>query len=106
MEEKTIYTLYASPVSKRSLKKLSPPVRTHLKKEIQELATNPLKGKKLEGAYRFLRCLKTRYKATDYRVAYRVHSDAKEIDIIYVSTRENFYEELGHYVRKKLGLII
>ena len=88
------YIVYATPTSQRALRKLPEAVKAHLLGEIKALATHPLQNPSLQGGSRFLRSLHTRFRATDYRIAYEVDQKKREVAIHYVSTRENFYRKL------------
>lgn len=97
------FRLFTSPTGQRSLQKLSPPIRQHLKSEILQLADNPLRGKPLESSQRFLRSLRVVYRGTHYRVAYQVNAREKEIIVHLVGSRENFYKALHHLRPKRLA---
>ena len=50
------------------------------------------------GKYAGLRYLKTVHKGVMYRVVYDISEKSKEVLIIFLGTRENFYKELKGYL--------
>ncbi len=88
------YELFATPAAAKLLKKLPDEVKAHLLSELQILKNSPLAGQQLKGKLRVLRSFHTRYKNSDYRVAYQVREAEQSITIWYVATRENFYRQL------------
>jgi mRNA-degrading endonuclease RelE of RelBE toxin-antitoxin system len=88
------FAIYTTPVGHRTLKKLPPDVRQHVLQQLEGLRINPLAGQKLQGKMRPLRSLHTRYKNSDYRVAYEVKEKEQAIAIWYAASRENFYKQL------------
>lgn len=96
------YQLVTVPATRRVLKKLPRNVRKHLINKVQILVENPHYGEQLEGHWRFLRALHTRYKGTDYRVVYEVDNTTKQIIIRFTASRENFYRRLREMKLKPL----
>lgn len=88
------FDLFTTTIAAKALKKLPPEVKAHLLTELQVLRTKPYTGASLKGRLRMLRSLHTRFKNTDYRVAYRVRDAENAITIWYVGSRENFYRQL------------
>lgn len=88
------FELYTTPSAAKALRKLPGHVKQHLLKELQVLRANPYAGEPLKGKLRRLRSLHTRFKNTDYRVAYQVREPEHAITIWYVASRENFYRQL------------
>lgn len=88
------YTVFTTPSGHRSLRKLSKSAQRHVIQEARKLADEPFIGQQLHGEFRQLRSLHTRFRSTDYRIAYEVHSDQQEVAVHYVGSRENFYKEL------------
>jgi addiction module RelE/StbE family toxin len=79
----------------RSLKKMPPAVHQHIRQKVFALEDNPRCGSPLTGAYRGLWSLHTRFQNTDYRVLYTIDDRQCEVTLIYTSSRENFYREIG-----------
>jgi mRNA-degrading endonuclease RelE of RelBE toxin-antitoxin system len=89
------YAIYSTPSGRRSFEKLPQEVKDYLLKELQGLKVDPLRGEKLKGVFSYLRSLHTRFKATDYRIAYEVIENKFEIVVHYIAARENFYKQLA-----------
>lgn len=89
-----LFVLYTTPIAAKALKKLPKDIKQHLLKELQVLRTQPHTGEQLKGKLRVLRSLHTRYKNTEYRVAYQVQVPEHAITILYVASGENFYRQL------------
>lgn len=88
------YEITITRAAERMLKKLAPPVRKHIAKEAIQLAEAPLTGSQLAGELRGLRCVHSVYRRTDYRIVYHVNAAHKEVTILAVGSRENFYKQL------------
>jgi mRNA-degrading endonuclease RelE of RelBE toxin-antitoxin system len=97
------YQLVTVPSARRSLKKLSLPVRRHILKAIQTLENNPNYGEQLEGQWRFLRSFHTVYRRTHYRIVYEVDKSNKQVIIRFAASRENFYRPLLQLKMKSLS---
>lgn len=74
----------------RALRKLDPQVQRKLKAAIDELATDPERGKPLQFTLKGLRSWRT----GDYRIIYRIVVDRIEILVLAVGHRRDVYERL------------
>ncbi len=97
------YQLVTTPAAAKSIKKLPPLVRSHLKTVCTTLGEKPYLGEKLHGSLKFLYSLHARYKNTDYRVIYEVDETQHTIIIRYAGPRENFYNRLTRLKLKPLS---
>jgi mRNA-degrading endonuclease RelE of RelBE toxin-antitoxin system len=88
------YQLFITSAGQRSLRKLPSDVHKHLFDELQQLKTHPVQGEQLKGKYRFLRSLHTRFNNIEYRAIYQLIEKKREVIILYVATRENFYRNV------------
>jgi mRNA-degrading endonuclease RelE of RelBE toxin-antitoxin system len=79
----------------RVFKKLPPAVQTHVRGKAFTLEDNPRCGSRLTGVFRGLWSLHTRFQDTDYRVLYEIDDRQCEVTLLYTSSRENFYREIG-----------
>lgn len=66
---------------------------------LEQLSINPYLGSLLSSEFHQLRSLKFQSSGVHYRIAYQVVEKKKEIQVIHVGTRENFYKELRRRVR-------
>lgn len=88
------YVLVTTPAGRKSLRKLPKPIQKHLRTVAEQLSSDPLAGSQLQGQT-FLRVLRTRLHATDYRIVYEVNTVAQQIVIHFAASRENFYKQLS-----------
>jgi mRNA-degrading endonuclease RelE of RelBE toxin-antitoxin system len=94
-----LYSLVASPLGSRSLKKLPVGVRNFLIEELDVLKNNPHAGESLRGKLSKFHSFHTRLAGTDYRAIYEINKNIREIVIHYVGTRENIYKEVERKLR-------
>ena len=95
------YAVYLSPVARRQYDKLDTHVRSRIRKELLKLETEPYhKGERLQGIRQGLLYSKIFHSGVQYRAVYDVSDSEKEVLIIFLGTRENFYKELRRYLRK------
>lgn len=94
-----MYQRVITPSAKRSLKKLPHQVRVDLLTATKILETNPLAGEKLSGSLHFLYSFHFKSHNVNYRVAYAVSHDRRQVEVHFADTRENFYEKLRRLFR-------
>jgi mRNA-degrading endonuclease RelE of RelBE toxin-antitoxin system len=75
----------------RFIKKADTPLKEKLKEEILKIRDNPTIGELLTGKLKYLRAHHFNFIRTQYRLAYTVE---KNLIIIAIGTRENFYRDL------------
>ena len=88
------YELRTTKSFERSFKKLPRQVFTHIEKEVFKLESNPESGEPLKGEFKGVYSLHTKLRRTHYRVAYSINNKTHQIDLLYVASRENFYQQL------------
>src|SRR5688500_4394155 len=98
-----MYELFTMPSGQRALRRLDQDVQDHLIKGLQVPRTKPDSSLQLKAQLRFLRALHTRYRNSDYRVAYEVDHKAQSIIAWYAAGRENFYKNLEKKLPQALG---
>jgi len=82
----------------RSLK--LPHIRKEIKSLLFELKDEPYqKGKPLRGLNTELRYIKLSYAGVQYRAVYDIDKKEKEVLIVFIGSRENFYKELRRFIR-------
>lgn len=84
------WTLRYSRGSGRSIRKLDPQVRRRVRKALDELSSNPERGKPLQFRLKGLRSWRT----GDFRIVYRVVADRVEVIVIAVGHRRNVYDRI------------
>ncbi len=92
------HNIFFSNKAGKQYRNLDLHIRNKIKTELQELKDNPWIGLLLSGKYSGLRYIKIIYKRVEYRIVYDISEEKKEILIIFLGTRENFYKELRRYL--------
>ena len=93
-----MFEIILHPAIKRDMKSLPKNIVRRIRQCIADLQTNPYlpnRTEKLSG-YRDVYRLKVHQ---SYRMAYHVDMDARQITIVSVGTRENFYDRVRRRLR-------
>lgn len=88
------YQVFMAPSAHRRFKKFDPPLQQRIKEEAKRLSEDPHRYEELKGPLRGIRSYHFEYTKTQYRIAYRILEDKKEIEIVLVKSRESFYQTL------------
>ena len=92
------YNIFLSSKAEKQYKSLDPHIGSKIKHKLNTLKQNPDKGFNLTGKYTGLKYVKITYKGIGYRVVYDVSDKNKEVLVVFLGTRENFYKELRRYL--------
>ena len=92
------YKVFLSNKAGKQYKKLDSHIRDKIKSSLDRLKKQPHKAFTLSGKYASLRYLKIVHKGVMYRIVYDISEKSKEVLIIFLGTRENFYKELKRYL--------
>jgi len=92
--KKSSYAILFTREAKRNVDKLDPSIRKIIKKAIESLAINPVKGKSLAYDLAGLRSLRT----SDYRIIYRIREKELLIIVIAVGHRREIYKKLKELI--------
>jgi len=92
------YRVFLSNKAGKQYKKLDPYIRDKIKSKLDGLKQHPQKAFTLSGKHAGLRYLKIIHKGVRYRIVYDISDERKEVLIIFLGTRENFYKELRRYL--------
>jgi mRNA interferase RelE/StbE len=87
--------LYAASAAK-SIRKLDPAARKRVRAAVEALATEPARGKPLRLTLRGLRS----WRAGDFRIIYRIHSERIEILVLAVGHRREVYDRIRELVQE------
>ena len=93
--KKTLYRAFFTREAKKKIEKLDPSIKRIIKKAIESLTVNPLKGKPLSYELAGLRSLRT----SDYRIIYRIREKELLIIIVTVGHRKEIYKKLQELVK-------
>lgn len=88
------YQVYMAPSAHRRFKKFDPPLQQRIIEEAKTLSEDPHRYEELRGPLRGIRSYHFNYAKAQYRIAYRILEDKKEIEIVLVKSRESFYQTL------------
>ena len=93
------YELVITGSARKSVKKLPREAREEILGAGKILEKNPFAGEKLSGSLHFLYTFHFRVEKVEYRLAYTIRTDEKQIVIHLAHTRENFYDKLRRLFR-------
>lgn len=94
--KKPLYIVFYTREAKKNIEKLDPSVRKIIKKAIESLTINPIKGKPLAYDLAGLRSLRT----SDYRIIYRIKEEKLVIIVVAVGHRKEIYKKLEELLKK------
>ena len=93
------FDVYLSSRAKKQYKRFDAHIRHKLRSELLELEEDPSeKGSLLQGLSRGLRYIKIFHAGVQYRAVYDISKDKKEVLVIFIGSRENFYKELIRFL--------
>lgn len=93
------YQLFMAPSAHRRYKKFDSGLQQKIKEEAKKLSEDPHMYKELKGSLRGIRSYNFDYSKAQYRIAYRLIEDKKEIEVVLVKNRENFYQALRRAIK-------
>lgn len=94
------YTVVLAPSAHRLYKKLDAALQERIKEEAQKIARSPHIAPPLHPPFQDLRSHHFQFRKTEYRIAYRIREDKRQVEIALVKSRERFYEVLARLMRK------
>jgi len=93
------YDVYLSPRAKKQYKKFDVHIRDKIRTELLDLEEEPYeKGSPLQGVSPCFRYIKIFHAGVQYRAVYDMAKDKKEVLVIFIGSRENFYKELRRFL--------
>ncbi len=93
------YQVFMAPSAHRRYKKFDAGLQQKIKEEAKKLSEDPCIYKELKGPLRGIRSYNFDYSKTQYRIAYRILEDKKEIEVVLVKPREGFYQTLRRIIK-------
>ncbi len=83
----------------KQYEKLDAHIRNKIRTELIELEQNPHeKGNLFQGLRSKLRYIKIIHAGVQYRAVYDIAKDKKEVLVVFIGSRENFYKELRKFL--------
>jgi len=94
------YEIFLAPRAKKQYEKLDPHIREEIATLLSELEDKPYQiGNLLKGLKTELRYIRLSHAGVQYRAVYDIDKKGKEVLIVFLGSRENFYKELGRFIR-------
>ena len=84
------WTVSYSPSAAKAIRKLDDPVRQRVRRAVETLMEDPLRGKPLQLAIKGLRSWRT----GDFRIIYRAVEEHLEIYVVAIGHRRDVYDRL------------
>ena len=92
------YQTFMAPSAHRRYKKFNPLLKKKIKEEANKISEDPHRYEELKGPLKDIRSYHFDYTKTQYRIAYRILEDQKQIEIVLVKSRESFYQTLKRII--------
>ena len=88
-----------APSAHRRYKKFDSGLQQKIKEEAKKLSEDPHSYKELKRPLRGIRSYNFDYSKTQYRIAYQILEDKKEIEVVLVKPRGGFYQTLRRIIK-------
>lgn len=95
------YAVVLAPSAHRLYKKFDPALQDRIKEETQKVARSPYAAPPLHLPFEGLRSHHFQFRNAQYRIAYRIREDQRQVEIVLVKSRERFYEVLARLIRRR-----
>jgi len=93
------YDVYLSSQANKQYKKFDAHIRHKFRTELLELEEHPSeKGNLFQGFSHGLCYIKIFHAGVQYRAVYDIEKNKKEVLVIFIGSRENFYKELRRFL--------
>ena len=89
-----------APSAHRKYKKIPPVLKNKIKEEAEAIACDPYACEELKGPLRGIWSYHFVHNRIEYRIAYRILEHKKEIEVVLVKSRENFYQTLKRVIKR------
>ena len=93
------YEIFMARSAHRKYKRFPPNLQERIKEESEIVGNNPYACGQLKDPLRSIRCYHFVQNSIEYRIAYRILEEKKEIEIVLVKSRENFYQTLRRVIK-------
>jgi len=90
--------IFQSPTFYRFVKKIEKRFKAEIDKQVKIIEADPEIGEQKKGDLQEIRVQKFKFSNCLYLIAYRVFDE--EIELVMISTHENFYRDLKKYIKK------
>jgi len=93
------YQIFMAPSAHKKYKKFQQDLKRKVKEEAEKLSEDPHLCDELKGHLKGIRSCHFEFNKIQYRIAYRISEDDREIEIVLVKSRENFYQILRRIIK-------
>ncbi len=94
------YAVVLGPSAHRLYKKFDPALQGRIKEEALTIGRSPYAAPLLHSPFEGLRSHHFRCRDAEYRMAYHIREDRRQVEIVLVKGRERFYDVLARMVRR------
>ena len=95
------YVVVLAPSAHRLYKKFDPALQDRIKEEAQKIARSPYSAPLLHPPFEDIRSHHFQLRKTEYRIAYRIREEKRQVEIVLVKSRERFYKVLARLIRRR-----
>ena len=95
------FAVVLAPSAHRLYKKFDSALQERIKEEAQKVARSPYSALSLHSPFQDLRSHHFHFRKAEYRIAYRIRQDKRQVEIVLVKSRERFYEVLARLVQQR-----
>jgi mRNA-degrading endonuclease RelE of RelBE toxin-antitoxin system len=95
------YALVLAPSAHRLYKKFAPALQDRVKEEAGKIARAPHVAPLLHAPFQGLRSHHFQFRNAEYRIAYRVREEKRQVEVVLVKSRERFYEVLARSIQSQ-----
>jgi len=88
------YQISMAPSAYRRYKKFDQDLQQKIQQGASQLVEDPYRYEELKGPLKGIRSYHFSHSKIQYRIAYRIREDEKQIEIVLVKSRESFYQTL------------
>jgi len=93
------YEIFLAPRAKKQYEGFDRHIRDEIRSQLLALEDDPYgKGSIIKGRKNELRYIKMAHAGVQYRAVFDIERSKKEVSIIFVGSRENFYKELRRFM--------
>jgi mRNA-degrading endonuclease RelE of RelBE toxin-antitoxin system len=93
------YAIVLAPAAHRLYKKFEFALQERIREEAQKIARSPYLAPSLHAPFQDLRSHHFNFRKAEYRIAYRVREEKRQVEVVLVKSRERFYEVLARSIR-------
>ena len=94
------YEIFMARSAHRKYKKFPPNLKEKIKEESETIGNDPYACEELKGPLRGIRSYHFVQNSIEYRIAYRILEEKKEIEIVLIKSRETFYQTLRRVIKR------